>query len=142
MSPEGYLRDSYDPAALRRLVLEPVGSGRPIVPASFDLAADRRVSSDAVPVPEAGVVLVEGEFLLGEDLGGSWDLGILLVADPAAVLERAMVRDADLAEPGQLRELYLRRYLGAWALYEGQDPWSRADVVVDLTDPETPRLLG
>jgi hypothetical protein len=87
------------------------------------------------------VVLVEGEFLLARDLG-DWDLAVLLVADPAAVVERAVVRDADLGGPQQVRELYLRRYLGAWSLYEDRDdPWSRADLVVDLTDPATPRLL-
>jgi uridine kinase len=135
LSPVGYLVDSYDQQALRRLVLEPVASGRPVVPAAYDLAAER-------PVEPEPVVLVDGEFLLGaEDV--SWDLGVLLVADPAAILDRAAVRDADLGSPERVRELYLRRYLAAWALYEERDhPWSRADVVVDLTDPEQPRLLG
>ena len=61
---------------------------------------------------------------------------MLVVADPAAVLERVLVRDADLGPPEQVRELYLRRYFAAWSLHEERDdPWSRADVVVDLTDP-------
>jgi uridine kinase len=129
LSPVGYLVDSYDQQALRRLVLEPVASGRPVVPAAYDLAAERPVEPEPVELADGSVVLVDGEFLLGaEDV--SWDLGVLLVADPAAILER-------------VRELYLRRYLAAWALYEERDhPWSRADVVVDLTDPEQPRLLG
>lgn len=142
LSPEGYLRDSYDPEALRRLVLGPAREGRPVVSASFDLAAEEEVSPEPVDVPPGGVVLVEGEFLLG-DHPGEWDLGVLLVAEPGAVLERALVRDGDLGTPEQVRELYLRRYLAAWSLYEeGSDPWSRADVVVDLTDPESPRTLG
>lgn len=142
MSAEGYRSDSYDAEALRRLVLEPAAAGRPVVPASFDLAAERPVSPDPVVLPPGGVVLVEGEFLLAEP-PGTWDLAVLLVADPAAVLERAMVRDADLAPPDQLRRLYLHRYLGAWSLYEERDePWARADVVVDLSDPQAPRLLG
>ena len=73
----------------------------------------------------------------------NWDLGILLVAEPGAVIERALVRDADLGTPDQVREVYLRRYLGAWSLYEERhDPWLRADAVVDLTDPLAPRLLS
>lgn len=142
LSPVGYLVDSYDQQALRRLVLEPVASGRPVVPAAYDLATERPVQPAPVELPAGAVVLVDGEFLLGADDVG-WDVGVLLVADPAAILERAAVRDADLGSPEQVRELYLRRYLAAWALYEERDdPWSRADVVVDLTDPEQPRLLG
>jgi uridine kinase len=144
LSAEGYLRDSYDAAALRRLVLDPVRAGAStIVPASFDLASDEPVSPDPVPLEDGAVVLVEGEFLLAPDFDGCWDVGVLLVAEPSAVLDRALLRDADLGSPEQVRELYLRRYLGAWALHEERhDPWSRADLVVDLTDPLAPRRLG
>jgi uridine kinase len=142
LSAQGYLHDSYDPDALRRLVLDPAATGDPVVTASFDLAEDVAVAPDPVDLVPGSVVLVEGEFLLGDPLG-TWDLAVLLVADPAAVVARALVRDSDLGTPAQVRELYLRRYLGAWSLYEEEsDPWSRADVVVDLTDPETPRQLG
>ena len=142
LSAEGYLVDSYDAAALRRQVLEPAAAGAPVVPASFDLAADVAVSPEPVELPADAVVLVEGEFLLDPGLG-EWDLGVLLVADPAAVVARALVRDGDLGSQAQVRELYLRRYLGAWALYEERaDPWTRADMVVDLTDPLEPRVLG
>jgi len=142
LSAEGYLLDSYDAGALRRLVLEPATLGRPVTPKSFDLAADEPVQPDPVAVRGDTVVIVEGEFLIAAD-GPGWDLAVLLVADPMALLERALVRDADLGTPEQLRELYVRRYLAAWSLYEDRaDPWSRADVVVDLTDPLQPRLLG
>lgn len=143
LSPQGYLRDSYDPAALRILVLEPAARGEPVVPASFDLAADEPVEAAAVAVGPGDVVIVEGEFLLTAGLHRWWDLSVLLIAEPAAVLERALVRDADLATAEQLRELYVRRYLGAWALYEERDdPWRRADAVVDLTTLQAPRLLS
>ncbi|MGH8969576.1 MAG: uridine kinase [Actinomycetes bacterium] len=144
MSAEGYLEDSYDAAALRRLLLDPLAAGtRTVRTAAYDLAADEPVTRDAVDVPEDAVVVVEGEFLLDRTLADAWDLALLLIADPAAVLARALERDADLGTPEQVRELYLRRYLGAWSLHEERnDPWSRADVVVDLSDPDRPRLLG
>lgn len=142
LSAEGYLLDSYDAAALRRLVLEPATLGRPVTPKSFDLAADEPVQLEPVAVRGDSIVMVDGEFVLAAAEPG-WDLAVLLVADPTAVLERALVRDADLGTPAQVRELYVRRYLAAWSLYEDRaDPWSRADVVVDLTDPLQPRLLG
>jgi uridine kinase len=144
LSAEGYLLDSYDAAALRRLVLDPViGLRSEVVTASFDLATDEVVSPAPVPVEGGAVVLVEGEFLLTPDFEGAWDLAVLLVAAPAAILTRALLRDADLGTQEQVRELYLRRYLGAWALHEERhDPWSRADVVVDLTDPQVPQRLS
>ena len=59
------------------------------------------------------------------------------------MLERGLVRDADLGAPEQVRELYLRRYLAAEALHqERDDPWTRADVVVDMSDPDRPTVLG
>jgi uridine kinase len=140
----GYLDDSFDPDALRRLVLDPLAAGAAeIVPASYDLAADQPVQPDPLPVPADGVVLVEGSFLLVPELADHWDLAVMVVADPATVLERGLVRDADLGTPEQVRELYLRRYLAAEELHqERDDPWSHADVVVDLTDPTAPELVG
>jgi uridine kinase len=143
LSPEGYLLDAFDPDALQRLVLRPLAehSGE-IVTASFDLARDVVVSPEPTAIDDGSVVLVDGSFLLTPDFEGAWDLAVLLVAEPAAILTRALVRDADLGTPEQVRELYLRRYLGAWALHEERhDPWSRADVVVDLTDPQQPQRL-
>jgi uridine kinase len=144
LSAEGYLEDAFDPVALRTHVLDPLdaGSGQ-VRPAAYDLAADEPVERAPVSTGPGHVVLVEGSFLLSPDLGDPWDLAVLVVADPATVLERVLVRDADLGTPEQVRELYLRRYLGAWALHEERhDPWSKADVVVDLSDPQAPRVLG
>ena len=143
-SAEGYLDDAFDPESLRRLVLEPVREGADrVVRASYDLAADRPMPPDPVPLPASGVVLVEGSFLLVPALAGCWDLAVMVVADPERVLERAAVRDADLGTPERVRELYLRRYLAAEAMHqERDDPWSAADVVVDLTEPMAPRILG
>jgi uridine kinase len=144
LSAEGYLEDAFDAAALRSNVLDPLGAGvGEVHPAAYDLAADEPVDSEPVRTGPGDVVLVEGSFLLSPDLGDTWDLAVLVVADPATVLERVLARDADLGTPGQVRELYLRRYFAAWALHqERHDPWSRADVVVDLSDPLAPRVLG
>lgn len=144
LSAEGYLEDAFDPESLRALVLEPVAaeSGQ-VRQAAYDLAADEPADGQTVPVGPGTVVIVEGCFLLARELGDPWDLAVLVVADPKVVLDRVLVRDADLGPPEQVRELYVRRYFGAWSLYEERnDPWSRADVVVDLTDPTTPKVLG
>lgn len=143
-SAQGYLEDAFDPAALRRLVLDPLTAGDPAVTTGcYDLAADEPVEPEPVAVGPGSVVLVEGSFLLVPELADTWDLACLVIADPESVLQRAVVRDADLGTPAQVREMYLRRYLAAESLHhERDDPWSRADLVVDLTDPLAPRLLG
>jgi uridine kinase len=143
LSAEGYLDDAFDHEALRRLVLDPVAAGRPsVVPQSYDLATDLPATADPVAVGPGSVVLVEGSFLLVPQLADCWDLSVFVVADPERVLERAVVRDADLGTPEQVRELYVRRYLAAESMHqERDDPWSRADLVVDLTDPAAPLLL-
>src|SRR6185503_8381242 len=47
LSAEGYLLDSYDAEALRRLVLVPLTNGdREVRTASFDLATDEAVAAD------------------------------------------------------------------------------------------------
>jgi uridine kinase len=113
------------------------------VTASDDLAGDVPVERAPVPVAAGSVVLVEGSFLLVPALAGRWDLSVFVVADAERVLERAVVRDADLGTPAEVREMYLRRYLAAESMHqERDDPWSHADVVVDLTDPAAPRLLS
>lgn len=144
LSAEGYLDDSFDGPALRRLVLDPVRAGdRRVRTASYDLATESSVEPEPVEVPAGAVVLVDGSFLLAPGLADCWDLAVMVVADPAEVLARGLVRDADLGSPEQVRELYLRRYLAAEALHEERDdPWARADLLVDLTDPQAPRRLS
>ncbi len=143
LSAEGYLEDSYDAAALRERVLDPAVNGGEVRTASFDLASDHPVDPPGEELPAGSVVVVEGEFLLDAALAEFWDLAVLLVADPEQVLARAVARDAELGGPEQVRERYLRRYFAAWSLHEDRnDPWSRADVVVDLSDPQTPRALS
>jgi uridine kinase len=143
LSAEGYLEDAFDAGSLRSHVLDPLARGADVRPVAYDLAADEPLGAEPVAVGPGTVVLVEGSFLLSPEVADRWDLALLVVADPAAVIERALVRDADLGTPDQVRELYVRRYLAAWALHEERnDPWSRADVVVDLTEPERPRLLS
>jgi uridine kinase len=141
LSASGYLEDSYDAEALDRLVLSPLVAGEgSVVVSAYDLADDVPLDPVPVDVPAGAVAIVEGEFLLGLD--HAWDLGVLLVADPAVVLERALERDQDLGEPDRLREAYLRRYFPAWSLYEERfTPWQRADLVIDTTDLGAPRIL-
>jgi hypothetical protein len=123
--PDARYTDWLDLGALRREVLEPLGEGGSgeVLPSLWDAERDRATRAERVPVPEGGVVLVDGELLLGAGL--AFDLAVHLWLSPAALR---------------------RRVPDAWAIpayerYEAEvDPSSLADVVVRVDDPRHPAL--
>ncbi|WP_329050079.1 uridine kinase [Amycolatopsis sp. NBC_01488] len=123
--PDARYTDWLDLGALRREVLDPLaddGSGD-VLPSLWDAERDRATRAERVPVPEGGVVLLDGELLLGAGL--TFDLTVHLWLSPAALR---------------------RRVPDAWALpayerYEAEvDPSALADVVVRVDDPRHPAL--
>jgi uridine kinase len=90
-----------------------------------------------------GVAIVDGVFLLRPELADLWSLTIFLAVDRQVALERAIVRDAEsMGGIEATRARYASRYVPGETLYlDAVDPQSRADVVVDHTDPSRPRLL-
>lgn len=110
-SPEGYYLDSFDHDALRGAVL----------------AASERTA------------LVDGVFLLRPELTDLWDLSIFVNCERDEILRRATTRDAGRLGAGVI-ERYRRRYLPAQDAYRRlARPLEAADVVIDNTDPASPR---
>ncbi|WP_246088037.1 hypothetical protein [Nocardioides albertanoniae] len=136
-SPEGYFHDSYDYDSLIRYVLEPVsvdGDGW-LRPGVVDRAADvvaRRPLQHAAP---GTVVIVEGLFLLRDELATWWDYSVFLTVDTATSLTRKSRRDGlvlDSANP------LTRRYVeGQRAYLSACSPHERATWVVDSSDSVT-----
>ena len=89
------------------------------------------------------IAIVDGVFLLRRELAGLWHLTIYLSADPQVALERAIARDAAWMDgEAAARARYASRYVPGETLYLDEvDPESRADVVVETTDPLRPRLI-
>jgi hypothetical protein len=123
--PDARYTDWLDLGALRREVLDPLGetgSGE-VLPSLWDAERDRATRAERVPLPEGGVVLLDGELLLGAGL--AFELAVHLWLSPAALRRR--VPDA-WAVP-------------AYERYEAEvDPSSLADVVVRVDDPRHPAL--
>ncbi|MEU4674169.1 uridine kinase [Amycolatopsis sp. NPDC023774] len=126
-NPDARYTDWLDLGALRREVLDPLageGSGQ-VLPALWDTERDRATRMARVPVPEGGVVLVNGEFLLGAGL--AFDLVVHLWLSPAA-LRRRLPDDDAWALP-------------AYERYESEvDPGALADVTVRVDDPRHPAV--
>ena len=124
-NPDARYTDWLDLGALRREVLDPLGDGGSgeVLPSLWDAGRDRATRAERVPLPEGGVVLLDGELLLGAGL--AFDLAVHLWLSPAALRRRV---PEEWAVP-------------AYERYEEEvDPGSLADVVVRVDDPRHPAL--
>ncbi|GAA3578907.1 uridine kinase [Amycolatopsis ultiminotia] len=125
--PDARYTDWLDVGGLRREVLDPLGehgTGE-VLPALWDPARDRATRLPRVPLPDGGVVLVDGEFLLGAGL--AFDFVVHLWLSPPA-LRRRVPEDRGWAVP-------------AYERYEAEvDPSALADVVVRVDDPRHPAV--
>jgi uridine kinase len=135
--PESYYYDTFDLTSLRALLLDPLAPDGDRV---YRTAADAPV----VVAPEEAVLVLDGVFLLRPELAGVWALSVFLAIDRTVALERSIARDASwLGGEGPARLRYESRYFPGETLYlEEAAPASRADIVVENTDPDRPRLLS
>ena len=90
-SAEGYFLDSFDYAALKRELLEPLGptgdgSFRTVV---FDYRTDRAVQAPRQVAPRDAVLLFDGVFLSRAELRGSWDMTVCMYLAQCRPLEQA-----------------------------------------------------
>ena len=132
---------SFDLEAVRRELLDPWGrgAGSSYRPRWQDLTTDRRVDDPPLRVPGAGVLVVDGVFAQRTELADAWDLVIWVQADGVVRVARMAARDGVPDDPDHPDQ---RRYLDAQEIYrERCAPEKSADVVVDNTDPERPRVV-
>lgn len=141
-SPLGYYEDARDLAAVRRLLLDPLGPGGDgrYATASFDLAADAPLDPDWRTAPEGLVLVFDGSFLQKPALRPGLDVVIFLEVPDALAAKRGAARDRAMLGD-QAEALYRDRYAPAFRLYRAEvDPIAGADAVVDMSDFETPVL--
>lgn len=139
-SGEGYYRNAFDLGAIRDLLLapaRPAGSGR-VALCSIDPITQIDHSAEQVTLPHDGILLVDGVFALRPELTHHhWDLRIWVDIEPDLSLRRGLQRDTDQAE-----RVHRERYGPAEAIYIDEvDPAGRADIVVDNTRIDDPRIV-
>jgi uridine kinase len=144
-SPEGYFLDSFDYAALRRELLDPLGPGGDgrFRGAMFDYRTDRAVDSPRQVARRDAVLLFDGVFLARPELQTSWDVTIWLDVPFEVTVERAVARDARRGgDAAVTRGKYECRYVPGQRLYLTQcRPRERASIVVDNSVFERPRIV-
>ncbi len=145
LSPEGYFLDAFDYTALRRQLLDPLSPAgdRRYRTAAFDHLNDSPLDNPAREAPSDAVLIVDGVFLLREELRGYWDLTVFLQISPTESLRRALQRDVALfGSPAAVRERYEARYLPGQQLYHAcARPRDHAHVLIDHELPEAPHVL-
>jgi uridine kinase len=140
-SPEGFYRDSFNLEAFRQVLLDPMapdGTGR-YRTAAYDHRTDSAVEMDERTAPANAVLLVDGIFLQRPELDEIWDLTIFLDVPFAQTFARMAVRDgspADETDPAN------QRYRQGQQLYLAEcKPQSRADILVDYADFDSPEIV-
>jgi hypothetical protein len=127
--PEARYFDWLDEGALRREVLAPLSPGGDgmVLPALWDAGRDRATRLDRVELPAGGVLIADGELLLGRGL--PFELTVHL-----AVSANALRRRLPSAEQWALP---------AYARYEEEvNPAEVADVLVRVDDPKHPAVAA
>ena len=144
LSPDGYFYDSFNLNGLRESLLRPLGpnGSRAFTRAIFDFRADRAVDSPVELASDDDILILDGVFLLRNELRDDFDFSIFVRAGFDVTLARAEVRDIDLfGSVENIRQRYVERYIPGQRLYlESVRPETHASVVVDNNDPLRPEI--
>lgn len=141
LSPEGFFQDSYDYAALRACLLDPLGSRGSGVyrRAVFDHTTDQAVDAAPERALPGSVLVLDGIFLHRDELIRYWDYSVYLHVEFEETFARMARRDGSDPDPSALSN---RRYFEGQRLYLAScQPQQRASVVVDNTDLSAPHIV-
>jgi len=137
-SPEGYFADSYDYAALRAALLDPLspgGSGRYRV-AVFDHRSDSPVAEPEHRGLPASILVFDGIFLHRPELRDCWDFSVFLDVAFAISVSRCAERDGTSPDPAAAAN---HRYVEGQRLYlQSCAPSLHATVTIDNNDLAMP----
>jgi uridine kinase len=141
MSVEGYVEDSFDYAAVRKCVLDPLGPEGNLnyLPEIYDHALGTTKQSDPVVASPDAILLFEGVMLFRKELASNFDYKIFVDTSFEVALERAKVRDLNHFDSMQtLLDKYTRRFIPGQKRYlEEFRPAEMADMIVGNEDAES-----
>jgi uridine kinase len=138
LSAVGYWLDSYDYAAFDEQVLAPFApkGTRRYRRAAHDVATDTPLDQPWEQAADECVLIVDGIFLLRDELLKSWDFSLFLAVRPKTAIARMALRDGIPPDPADART---RRHIGGQRLYlRSCRPAGRATIVIDNEDFDRP----
>jgi uridine kinase len=140
-SPEGYFEDSYNYAALKKHLLDPLspGGSRRYRAVVFDHVTDTPVSIPEREAPAASILLFDGIFLHRPELCAYWDASIFLQVNFAVSVSRCASRDGSSPDPFSTAN---RRYVEGQRLYlRACEPAKGATITIDNNDLSRPTFV-
>jgi uridine kinase len=144
-TPDEYLREGYDYAKIRELLLDPFGpeGSRRCRLDYWNSHDDRPFPEDWQDVPHDAILLVDGPFLHTSELREQWDFAVWLEVDWQSLLRRAARRDGTWGGPAALvRAAYQAGWMPRHLHYEESvHPHDRVDVVIDNCDVARPFIV-
>jgi uridine kinase len=143
-SPEGFYLDSYDYAALRALLLDPLGPGGSgaYCSAAFDHVSDSRLPVQTRLALAGSVLILDGLFLHRQELRETWDFSIFLDAPFDVTVPRGAARGPRCGGSPDPTAPSNRRYVEGQQIYlRDNQPKARANVVIDYSDLAAPSII-
>src|SRR6185295_151613 len=145
VTPAEYLRDAYDYAKIRELLLDPCGPGgnRRCRLDYWNSHDDQPFPEEWLEVPSGALLLVDGMFLHTPALRGHWDFAIWLDVDWRVMLQRNARREGTRGGQEELvREAYKSGWMQRQRQYEESvRPHEQVEVVIDNSDVEHPYIV-
>jgi uridine kinase len=141
---ESYYAEGYDYDGFRERLLLPLGPGgdRRCALGLRKSATDTEMPAAVAMAAENAIVVVDGGFILREDLAPHWDFAIWLTVSFETMIERAAKRDvAWMPSEEAVRVRYRERWVPLHALYEATGARERAHMIIDNEDVAAPRIL-
>ncbi len=142
--PVGYYEDSFDYAAIKKHVLQPLGpeGSRQYRPSIFDFRSEDSTGAAYLRADADAILLFEGVMLFRKELHGFWDYRIFVHIDFETGLERALERDVKhFGSEAAVRRKHTRRFFPGQQRYlKEAQPHLQADALLDNKDPSRPVL--
>lgn len=137
-NPEGYYMDSFNHAALKILLLDPLKTGNLRYKVrAFDYNVDQGIISQPQLAEPGSILIFDGVFTLRPELRDYWDYSIYLQITEEESLRRGIARNPGDEE--EARRLYAVRYIAGQRLYQAEsDPMKHASIIIDNNDPDNP----
>jgi uridine kinase len=143
-SPEGFYLDSYDYAALRTLLLDPLGPGGSgaYCSAAFDHVSDSQLPVQTRMALAGSVLILDGLFLHRHELRETWDFSIFLDAPFDVTVPRGAARGPGWGGSPDPTAPSNRRYVEGQHIYLRENqPQACANVVINYSDLAAPSVI-
>ncbi|MDM5194208.1 hypothetical protein QUG02_14660 [Bacillus hominis] len=144
-SARGYYEDAHDYTAFKERLLKPLGPNGNLQyeTISHNLITDIPVQNAPLVAPPNMVLIVDGTFLLKNDIAHLFDYKIFVDTDFEIARKRGAKRETEaFGSYEEAEKMFLNRYHAACKMYiDEHNPKERADVVFQNSDLENPEVI-